>query len=123
MPLYCSLEILNGLDGASFPASKSDLLEYAKRHDAREAAVVMLNQLDDITFQDIGDVCHNAGISCSIETADALAEADFPATKEQLMEAARVHGASEAVLFALEALPNGLPFGGIEDVCNAVLHA
>jgi hypothetical protein len=122
MPLYCSLEILQGLAGADFPASKTELLEYAKQHDAPEAAVVVLNQLDDMTFADIGDVCHNAGIACSIETADSLAEVDFPATRVQLMEAARSHGASDAVLLALEALPDGLPFGGVEDVCNAVLH-
>ena len=123
MPLYCSLEILQGLAGANFPASKTELLDYAKQHDAPEAAVVVLNQLDGTTFQDIGDVCHNAGIACSIETADVLAEADFPANKIQLIEAARSHGASDAVLFALEALPDGLPFGGVEDVCNAVLHS
>lgn len=123
MPLYCSLEILQGLAGANFPASKTELLDYAKQHDAPEAAVVMLNQLEVTTFQDIGDVCHNAGISCSIETADALAEVDFPATKEQLMRAAHAHGASDAVILALEALPDGLPFGSIEAVCNAVLHA
>jgi hypothetical protein len=121
MPLYCSIEILQGLAGAQFPANKTQLLEYAKQHDAPEAAVVMLNQLDETMFQDVGDVCHNAGIACSIETADALAEAEFPATRDSLIKTARKHNASEAVIFALEALPDGLPFGSVEDVCNQVL--
>lgn len=121
MALYCSLEILKGLGGIAFPATKEDLLQYAKNHDAPEAAVVMLNQLDDAVFEDIGGVCHNAGIACSIETAEALAEAQFPATKDELIAAAKKHNASLAVIMALEALPSGLPFGGISDVCSLVL--
>jgi hypothetical protein len=121
MPLYCSMEILNGLAGVRFPATKTELLDYAKQHDAPEAAVVMLNQLDDVVFNDVGDVCHNAGIACSIEAAEALAEVSFPANKEQLLAAAKQHEASEGVLFALEALPGGLAFGSLEDVCSEVL--
>ncbi|MDO8683006.1 MAG: DUF2795 domain-containing protein [Armatimonadota bacterium] len=121
MPLYCSMEILNGLAGAAFPATKQELLEYAKQHDAPEAAVVVLNQLEDAIFQDVGDVCHNAGIVCSIETAEALAEADFPATKTELIKAAMSHKAPEHVIFALKALPEGLPFGSLEDVCMEIM--
>lgn len=121
MPLYCSLEILQGLAGARFPASKDELLEYAKQHDAPEAAVVMLNQLENVTFQDVGDVCHNAGIACSLETAKVLAGTVFPASREQLIADARSKDASEAFLLALLALPEGLPFGSVEDVCNEVM--
>lgn len=121
MPLYCSMKILEGLAGVTFPATKGELLEYAKQHDAPEAAVVMLNQLDETTFQDVGDMCHNAGIACSIETAEALAETEFPAAKDRLIAVARLHHASEAVLLALQALPEGLLFGSIEDVCNEVM--
>ena len=79
MPLYCSLEVFEALAGAAFPATRRELLDYAKRRDAPEAVVVILNQLPDAAFRDISDVCHNAGIVCSVEAAQALAGAAFPA--------------------------------------------
>ena len=121
MPLYCSLEMFQGLAGAKFPATKRQLLDYAKQHDAPEAAVVVLNQLADATFMDIAEVCHNAGIVCSIEAAQALAGVTFPATKAEMLEAVARQGASQAVVFALEALPDGVPFSRLEDVCTSVL--
>ena len=121
MPLYCSLEMFEGLAGARFPATKRQLLDYAKEHDAPEAAVVVLNQLADATFMDIAEVCHNAGIVCSIEAAQALANVTFPATKAEMLAAVARHGASQAVVSALDALPDGVPFSRLEDVCTSVL--
>ncbi len=122
MPLYCSSEIFEALRGMAFPATKEDLLDYAEMNDASEAVVVSLDQLaDGAIYRDITEVCENARIECSNQIIDVLADASFPATREDLLRHAQRRGASDSVMYALSALPSGYTFDAAEEMCKFVL--
>ena len=122
MPLYCSRDVFEALDGIHFPATKEDLIEYAEMNDASEAALISLDQLDDgAIYRDISEVCDNARIQCNSEVIQVLADAPFPATREQLIRFAQRNGANESVMFALSALTSGYTFDSVEGMCELVL--
>lgn len=120
MGLYCSREIFEGLAGLEFPAGKEKIVRYAGEHDAPEAALVMLHQLEDRVYEDIGQVCENARIACSLETARILSDLSFPADKASIIAHAWDRGANVAVPRGLELLPENVSFGTVEDVCERV---
>jgi len=122
MALYCSREIFQALDGVELPATKDDLLDYAELKDAREAVVVVLNELpDDVIFRDISEVCENARMACNGLAVRHLRLAPFPATREELLEFADRTDVPASVKDAVETLPSGYTFEDLDEVCRYIL--
>lgn len=122
MALYCSREIFQALDGMHFPATKEDLLDYAEFKDAREAVVVVLNELNEgAIFHDVSEVCENARIACNLQVVRVLQQAPFPAKREDLIGFAVNENAPDSVKSALERLPSEYTFGSLDDVCDYIL--
>lgn len=122
MALYCSPAIFKALSGLDFPASKEEILSYAmENRDAPEAAVVALNQLQDkVVYADIGAICENVKITCSLEIFRSLEGLAFPANKEKIISFARSKGASESTIMALDELPQNYDFRSIREICENV---
>lgn len=122
MALYCSRDVFKALDGLSFPATKHELIEYAERKDAPEAVIVSLDQLDDERmYENISEVCENARVQCHLEVIQVLIGAAFPADREAVIQHARDRNASPSAMSAIEALPSGYTFSGIEDLCSLIV--
>ena len=122
MPLYCSREIFEALDGLPFPATKEDILDYAELKDASEAVVVMLNGLSDKKiYRDVSEVCENARIACNLEIVRVLSHAPFPTKREQLIDFAERCGAPQSVKDAVYALPSGYTFSNLDEVCEYIV--
>jgi len=122
MTLFCSTEIFEALDGINFPATKDDVLDFVQLKDAREAVVVVLNNLDDNkVFQDVSEVCENARTACNLQVMQALSGASFPAKRDDLLRRANQMAASPAVMQALEALPSTYTYRSRDEVCEYVL--
>ena len=122
MPLYCSRDVFQALEGIAFPATKEDLLEYAETNDAPEAVVISLDQLDDnAIYRDISEVCENARIACNRAVIVVLTDAPFPATREALLRFAERNGAGDLVMFALRALPSAYTFTDAREMCDLIL--
>ena len=122
MALFCSTEIFEALDGMKFPATKEDILEYAQFKDAREAVIVVLNNLDDrMIFHDVSEVCENARTDCNLQVVRALSGVSFPAQREDLVRWAERTNAPRTVIYALEALPTGYTYRSLDEVCEYVL--
>jgi hypothetical protein len=120
MPIYCNRELMSGLDGAMFPASKEQLLRYAEGRDVPEASIVALNELPDgVLFVDAGSVCSNVGVVCSLEVYRKLAGFQFPGKKDALVRFAEKNGASRLALNSLEELDASHNYQGIREVCSA----
>lgn len=121
MALYCSREIFTALDGLKFPATKEDILDVAELKDAPEAAIVVLNQLDDkMIFNDVGEVCDNAHIACNIQIMRIMSQATFPAKRENLMDFAKSQDAPKYVMEALFYLPTDYTFASVDDFCEYI---
>ncbi len=118
MALYCSREIFIGLSGLQFPASKEEIVRYASEHDAPEAALVMLHKLDELTYNNVGEICENAHTVCARETAQILRDIQFPADKSTILEYAWSKNAPIYVIRSLELLPESVVFNSIDEVCQ-----
>ena len=56
--IVCDLEIKDALSEMEYPASKNDILDYARFRNFSEFVVKSLEELpDDYTFNDISDIC------------------------------------------------------------------
>jgi hypothetical protein len=122
MALFCSTEIFEALDGIKLPATKEDILEYAQFKDAREAVIVVLNNLDDrMIFHDVSEVCENARTACNLQVIQALSGVSFPARREDLVRWADRANAPSTVIYALEALPSEYTYRTLDEVCEYIL--
>lgn len=122
MALYCSREIFEALDGLQFPTTKAQIMSYVMQRDAPEAVLISLNSLPDgVTFEDIGAVCDNVSIVCSLDVYRALEGIRFPATKAELLAYAVNRNAPESALSALRALAPRHRYLSIGEVCSNVL--
>lgn len=122
MPLFCSREVFEALDGVRFPATKEDLLDLAELKDASEAVIVVLNGLrDDLVYRDISEVCEYVRVACNYETVRTLSHAPFPARREDLIRWAISCGVPASVMHALEALPSGYTFANLDEMCEFIL--
>ncbi len=122
MALYCNREILEVLEGLEYPATKAKILSYATKRDAPEAVLISLNSLPaGVEFEDIGAVCDNVSIVCSLDVYRALEGIRFPATKAELLAYAVGRGSPESALAALRALPARHKYMSISEVCSNVL--
>jgi len=122
MSLYCSREVFEALEGMTFPANKSRIVSFATHRDASEAALISLNSLPDgVEFADIGAVCDNVSIVCSLDVYRALEGIRFPATKAELLAYAVNRNAPESALAALRALLPRHRYLSIGEVCSNVL--
>ena len=120
MPIYCSRELMTGLEGAQFPATKQQLLRFAMGRDVPEASIVALNELSDgVLFVDAGSVCHNVSIACSLEVYRTLAGFHFPGKQQALLQYAERNGASRLALNSLEELDGVHTYQSMHDVCSA----
>lgn len=59
-------DILELLDGAQFPATKLELIDYAYDNDAGEEAIEMLRALPEDTYNHMSDVRKNLGSIASL---------------------------------------------------------
>lgn len=122
MGLYCSREIFEALEGLDFPATKAQIIAYVTERDAPEAVLISLNSLPEgVEFKDIGAVCDNVSIMCSLDVYRALEGIRFPATKPELLAYAVNRNAPESVLSALRALAPRHRYMSISEVCSNVL--
>lgn len=122
MALYCSREIFEALEGLKFPATKAQIIAHVTQRDAPEAVLISLNSLTDgVEFNDIGAVCDNVSIVCSLDVYRALEGIRFPATKPELLAYAVNRNAPETVLAALRALAPRHRYLSIGEVCSNVL--
>lgn len=122
MALYCNKEILETLDGLEYPATKEKILAYATKRDVPEAVLISLNSLPDgVEFEDIGAICDNVSIVCSLDVYRTLEGIRFPATKAELLAYAVGRGSPESALAALRALPARHKYMSISEVCSNVL--
>jgi len=122
MALYCNREIFEALDGLEYPATKVRILSYASRRDVPEAVVISFNSLPDgVEFVDIGAICDNVSIVCSLDLYRALEGIRFPATKAELLAYAVGRASPESALAALRALPVRHRYMSISEVCSNVL--
>ena len=56
--IVCNLEITDALSEMGYPASKNDILDYARFRNFSEFVVRSLEELpDDYAFNDISDIC------------------------------------------------------------------
>lgn len=121
MPLYCSRETFEALNGLNFPADKPRILTHALNGNAPEAVIVAINRLqDNVVFRDIASVCENVSIVCSLEVYQALQGIKFPATKKEILDFASSNAASTAALMALRDLAEGYQYASIAEVCSNV---
>jgi hypothetical protein len=122
MALYCSREVFEALEGIKFPATKTQIVSYATHRDASEAALISLNSLPDgVEFADVGSVCDNVSIVCSLDVYRALEGIRFPASKAELLAYAVGRNAPESALAALRALLPKHRYLSIGEVCSNVL--
>jgi hypothetical protein len=122
MALYCSRELSEALEGIKFPATKAQIVSHATHGDASEAALISLNSLPDgVEFSDIGAVCDNVSIVCSLDVYRALEGIRFPATKAEVLAYAVNRNAPESALAALRALLPRHRYLSISEVCSNVL--
>ena len=122
MALYCNREIFETLEGLEYPATKEKILSHATKRDAPEAVVISLNSLPDgVEFGDIGAICDNVSIVCSLDVYRALEGIRFPATKAELLAYAVGRDSPESALAALRALPPRHKYMSISEVCSNVL--
>jgi len=123
MALYCAREAFEALEGMSFPATKEQIISYALGHGAQESVVIAFNQLaDNVVFLDIGAICENVSIACSLDVYQALEGAAFPASREELLSYARSRDATPVAMAALAELPEGHTYGSIAEVCGSVTY-
>ena len=110
---------MDAIKGVELPKTKSEIISYINKNaDISEASKIALNKLDDKIYQSIDDICDNIKIVCDIEIRDALAEMDFPADKNDIMDYVRFRNFSEFVVRSLEDLPDGYTFKDISDICK-----
>ncbi len=119
MVLYCSRDIFEALQGLDFPAEKREIISYASSHNAPEAVIIALNQLEDgVEFQGIDEICENATIVCSLEVYNLLQDLQYPADRGEILAHAISKGAMGIALEDLKRLPRGHRYGGIEEICR-----
>jgi len=107
----------------AFPATKEQVISYALGHGAPESVVVALNQLaDNVVFLDVGAICENVSIACSLDVYQALEGFPFPAQRGKILEYARAKGATPAALAALSELAEGHTYGSIAEICGSVTY-
>ena len=122
MALYCSEEIFEALSGLRFPADKEAVIGHATKKKARRTVLETLRQLEEgVQFGDVGAVCKNVKVVCSLEVYKALNGLRFPAAKDRILTHAAGRGASLATFTALENLPEGYSFNSIGEICERVL--
>lgn len=122
MALYCNRELFEALEGIAFPATKGRIVSHATQRDASEAALISLNSLPDgVEFGDMGAVCDNVSIVCSLDVYRALEGIRFPATKAELLAYAVNRNAPETALAALRALLPRHRYLSVGEVCSNVL--
>lgn len=122
MALFCSWDIFRALDGLKFPATKEEILAYASDRDAQESSIVALNQLqENLIYKDLGAVCENVKVICSLEIYRILQEFEFPAKKDKILAFAKGKDASGLAITILERLPEGGTFKSVDEVCSSVL--
>lgn len=122
MALYCSREVFEALEGMKFPATKARIVAHATQRDASEAALISLNSLPDgVEFKDVGAVCDNVSIVCSLDVYRSLEGIRFPATKAEVLAYAVNRNAPESALAALRALLPKHKYLSIGEVCSNVL--
>jgi hypothetical protein len=121
MALYCVREAFEALEGLSFPATKEQIINYALGHGAQESVVVAFNQLaSNVVFLDIGAICENVSIACTLDVYRALEGVPFPLQKDGLLSYALEKDGTPAALAALAELPEGHSYGDIAEVCGSV---
>ena len=121
MPLYCSRETFEALNGLAFPADKQRILAHALNGNAPEAVIVALNQLQDkVEFGDMASVCENVSIVCSLEVYRALQGIQFPASKKDILDFAVSQSVSTAALMALRDLADGHKYEDMAEVCGNI---
>lgn len=122
MALYCSEEIFEALSGFRFPADKEAVIGHATRKGGSKRAIEALKQLEaGVQFGDVGAICKNVKIVCSLEVYKALQGLRFPAAKDKVLTHAAGRGAPLATFTALENLPEGYSFNSIGEICEQVL--
>lgn len=122
MALFCGRDIFRALDGLRFPATKEEILDYASGRDALESSIVALNQLqENVIYKDLGAICENVKVVCSLEIYGLLQELKFPAKKEKILAFAKEKKASEAAVTILKSLPEGYTFRDVGEICSSVL--
>jgi hypothetical protein len=122
MALYCSEEIFRLLSGLPFPTTRAEILKHCEKKGASKRVLNLLDLLEErVRFQDIGGVCENVKIVCSLAVFRALEGLQFPADKEQILTYASSRGADLATFTSLEELPEGYSFRSIGEVCENVL--
>ena len=121
MAIFCNREIMNAVKDLDFPKTKEELISYINRNtDISEASKIALNMLEDRVYETIDEICENVKIVCDLEITDALSEMYFPATKDDILDYARMRNFSEFVVRSLEDLPDGYTFKSISDICKEI---
>jgi hypothetical protein len=119
MAIFCNSEILGALKDINLPRAKSEIINYInKNSNISEASKIALNKLDDKVYNSTDEICENIKIICDLEIRDALAEMDFPADRNEILDYVRFRNFSEFVVQSLENLPDGYTFNNISDICS-----
>ena len=121
MAIFCNREIMDAVKDLEFPKTKEDIIAYINKNaDISEASKIALNALEDRSYKNIDEICENVKIVCDLEITDALSEMYFPATRDDILDYARMRNFSEFVVRSLEDLPDGYTFSSISDICKEI---
>jgi len=122
MALYCNEGMFHVLSDLTFPATRTEILKHCEKKGGPKGLQNVLGHLENrVQFQDIGAVCENVKIVCSLGVFRALEGLRFPADKERILTYASGKGADLATFTSLEELPEGYSFQSIGEVCENVL--
>jgi hypothetical protein len=130
------------LRGATYPATRDELLAHARANNAPRKLIIWLESLDEtVTFATLTEVVRSYSTHHVEEDVDEEDEAEertkgigfrefshylrgihYPATRDQLLAQARANNAPDAMIARLEGLPEHHQYKGMADVMRGYGH-
>ncbi len=121
MAIFCNREIMDGMKDIEFPKSKLEIITHINEStDVSEASKIALNKLEDKEYHNNEEICGNIKIVCDVEINEALAELEYPVSKNDILDYVRFRNFSEFVVRSLDDLPDGYTFNNISDICKEI---
>lgn len=121
-----SREVAEALWGMSFPATKAECVEFARRRGVAPEVLDGLQKMPEKPYDSFVDVVKAIGkvqtVSIPVSVlAETLRGIRFPATKAQCIEYAKKHEPPTEVLTVIQSMPEK-PYDRLADVLGAMGH-
>lgn len=128
-----SSEIMHQLKGIRLPATREQILESARQHEADSHVMLVLGHIPDGNYESASDIAKGVSAAATelkdllphipaAEIVSSLAGVRFPASKKDLVSVAKQNGASTEILSVFDAMGNA-EFRGVVDVGRGIREA